>query len=819
MSRRSTAFTEAQYEAGFKILGPIFAQYLARLDHYISSFEEQHSAKVVFATRAGIRIRRLYEAFVKARGFAPVEHQVLWISRFLAVKGLWNRTPEAACRILAKEFAWSTCGDIVTALFRSEGSPPNSALLDDPSLRQPGSAFWSMMQRDTPVTKLLGGYLRDQGTLFEEYIAGLIGKSRTVAIVDSGWQGTAQVLLQKAYPDIDWWGIYFGRSFMADSDRTFARKMVGLMFEADSFSVSVPMSSIVLHRHLVEGMLEPDVPSVERLVKGKNAPRLSDSQEMLKDEVSRESAPLFSAVLDYVGKLPAGNTLADVARAYEGAASKLARILAYPTKKEALLFGHFQRSADFGRSLRVQVLIDPRTDAERSAEQRIEQALWTSGQIALDYPSSFAAARQRQALGITTSAESLESLIRSLSISIPSCTEPARRASVAVIMRTMDRPHFLERAIRSVAKQAFQDFQLVIVCDGGPIGPVVDTVNKSAIDERKVVVVDNVINRGMEAASNIGIAASDSDFIVIHDDDDTWDENFLQTTVKFLRGKAGTKYGGVITHSWYVSEEVTPNGIVFRDKRTYQDWVDNIQFMELCCGNLFPPITFLFRRSVYDEIGKFDERLPVLGDWDFNLRFVLNFDIGVIKEKLAFYHHRDTGQKMFANSVIGDLNKHAEYSAIMRNKYLRARELSQEGSPAKALVSMAHVIADIRNTVRAIDIRFAADPTREPSVTAQLKTVTDTADDRWVVIHYLRGATLGNRMFDELAWRADCQWVQVHASVGKDTSSSEGKVDVFGKAMERMDGNRMDQKRRDEQLAEGVSHGSNPDEKIFEIFG
>jgi glycosyltransferase involved in cell wall biosynthesis len=53
----------------------------------------------------------------------------------------------------------------------------------------------------------------------------------------------------------------------------------------------------------------------------------------------------------------------------------------------------------------------------------------------------------------------------------------------------------------------------------------------------------------MEAASNAGIAACDSDYIVIHDDDDSWCPDFLERTVAFLDGPEGARYGGVATHS------------------------------------------------------------------------------------------------------------------------------------------------------------------------------------------------------------------------------------------------------------------------------
>jgi hypothetical protein len=92
----------------------------------------------------------------------------------------------------------------------------------------------------------------------------------------------------------------------------------------------------------------------------------------------------------------------------------------------------------------------------------------------------------------------------------------------------------------------------------------------------------------MEAASNAGIAACDSDYIVIHDDDDSWCPDFLEKTVAFLDGPKGARYGGVTTHSTYVSEEIRGDRVIEHETRPYNDWVRNVQLSEMACGNFFP---------------------------------------------------------------------------------------------------------------------------------------------------------------------------------------------------------------------------------------
>ena len=90
--------------------------------------------------------------------------------------------------------------------------------------------------------------------------------------------------------------------------------------------------------------------------------------------------------------------------------------------------------------------------------------------------------------------------------------------------------------------------------------------------------------------------------------------------------------------------------------------------------NSFPPISFLYKREIYDKVGGYNESLPVLGDWDFNIRFLRVADIGVIPELLARYHHRDTitdANNAYGNTVNAGVSKHVKYDAILRNHYLR----------------------------------------------------------------------------------------------------------------------------------------------------
>lgn len=247
---------------------------------------------------------------------------------------------------------------------------------------------------------------------------------------------------------------------------------------------------------------------------------------------------------------------------------------------------------------------------------------------------------------------------------------------VAIITRTKNRPILLPRAFESVHSQSFKDFIWVIVNDGGERKNVDRIARLAKKIGMEVKVIHNKISKGMEAASNIGIKNSKSKYIVIHDDDDSWKKDFLKETVRFLESKNNSIYGGVITNTTKIIEEINNKKNTYKilKKTPFNPWIKSIYLSDITKGNSFPPISFLYKREIYNKVKGYDESLPVLGDWDFNLKFLLLTDIGVIRKPLANYHHRtkSNSHEGYTNTVVHDSETlHIKYDTILKNRYLR----------------------------------------------------------------------------------------------------------------------------------------------------
>ena len=243
-------------------------------------------------------------------------------------------------------------------------------------------------------------------------------------------------------------------------------------------------------------------------------------------------------------------------------------------------------------------------------------------------------------------------------------------AKVAVITRTKDRPVLLRRAIESVLGQTFDDVQLCIVNDGGDRKVVDELVQQYAGRARRPIqLLHNETSLGVGGAGNAGVEATRSKYITVHDDDDSWHQNFLAATVGHLEK---TDSLGVMTRTEVVFETVEGDAIKMDRREVLAADITEVSLFQALQRNVNPPISFVYRREVHNEIGLYDPTLPVLEDWDFYLRFLMKHEIDFIDgEPLAFWHHREKSVGAMSNSVVSGRNAHDHYNLVIRDRYLR----------------------------------------------------------------------------------------------------------------------------------------------------
>lgn len=159
--------------------------------------------------------------------------------------------------------------------------------------------------------------------------------------------------------------------------------------------------------------------------------------------------------------------------------------------------------------------------------------------------------------------------------------------------------------------------------------------------------------------------------------------------------------GGTV---WPVSHEDFP---LSQGRLTYRGMIG---------GNTFPPIAAIFRRSVLNEVGMFDSSLPVLGDWEFNLRAVSVGEFLFMPERLAHYHTRtpesDTSS---GNSITIGEDLHRDIKLQLQDRWLKESAVNSVNKGALSIAASEVITGELKvgAPVVHVDIEHIANRTAE----------------------------------------------------------------------------------------------------------
>jgi hypothetical protein len=241
---------------------------------------------------------------------------------------------------------------------------------------------------------------------------------------------------------------------------------------------------------------------------------------------------------------------------------------------------------------------------------------------------------------------------------------------VAVVVRTKNRPYFLRRALADIASQRRSADQVVVVNDRGDRAAVDRIVAESAIAEL-VTVVETDGMGGRCVAANVGMRASDADFVVLHDDDDLWHPEFLVRTVALLA--ASESDAGVMVATEIVYEDAVADGWVERGRAPFWEGLSEVTFTSLLEVNRAVPISFLYRRALHDELGYYNEDLETVEDWEFYLRVTAEHPIAFLGgTPLAYWTQRPSARGVEGNSMFESEVAHSHDDLAVRDEALRA---------------------------------------------------------------------------------------------------------------------------------------------------
>lgn len=199
---------------------------------------------------------------------------------------------------------------------------------------------------------------------------------------------------------------------------------------------------------------------------------------------------------------------------------------------------------------------------------------------------------------------------------------------ISVIIPTYNRAAFLREAIQSVLKQDYFSaqgnldlFELIVIDDGST-----DNSREIVKSFGESVKYYYQPNKGISAARNLGLNLARGDYIAFLDSDDLWMREKIRYQINFMKHNPEAKV-------CYTEEIWIRRGVRVNPMRKHKKYSGRIfdKVLPLCLISLS---SALFRRIVFEEIGNFDEELPVCEDYDFGIRIAQKHPVYLIPQPL-----------------------------------------------------------------------------------------------------------------------------------------------------------------------------------------
>ncbi|MCT0086440.1 glycosyltransferase family 2 protein [Lactococcus lactis subsp. lactis] len=216
--------------------------------------------------------------------------------------------------------------------------------------------------------------------------------------------------------------------------------------------------------------------------------------------------------------------------------------------------------------------------------------------------------------------------------------------SISVILTTHNRINDLKKAVESVFRQTFSDYELLIVNDNSTDGTkkyIEDLSSKNP--NVKAITISAEESRGGNYARNKGVALSSGEYIAFLDDDDFWLEKKLEQQFSQiqLNPKVGLIYCGI---------ERRMNGkLLERHLPSSEDLGDMSK--RIFTHVITVSSAIMIRKSIFEKVGGFDEELTHWQEYDLMIRIAQESMIDYVNEILVIINDSKRDTKKVSNNL------------------------------------------------------------------------------------------------------------------------------------------------------------------------
>jgi glycosyltransferase involved in cell wall biosynthesis len=206
-------------------------------------------------------------------------------------------------------------------------------------------------------------------------------------------------------------------------------------------------------------------------------------------------------------------------------------------------------------------------------------------------------------------------------------------ALISIVIAAYNHGKYLPETIESVLAQTYKNIEVIVVDDGS-------TDNTREIVKQYPVKYLYQENRGASNAMNVGVRMSHGEFYITLGADDRLHPKYVETCLKEIMKDDKTAF------IWTGAQEFGVSTAV----RTPLPLLNRFSIYRGTGGQLG---SALFRRKAYEDVGGYDETLPVYEDWDLAIRMVrCGWKGRSVSEPIYFWRRHKVSRNIKADPAV-----------------------------------------------------------------------------------------------------------------------------------------------------------------------
>ena len=259
-------------------------------------------------------------------------------------------------------------------------------------------------------------------------------------------------------------------------------------------------------------------------------------------------------------------------------------------------------------------------------------------------------------------------------------------ANISVLIPLHSRTEYLMSSVETALNQTHQPCE-VILCLNDPTKELENEANRLA-SQFSLVRVVRTQTKSLSAARNVGILSAKGEYIAFLDDDDLWEKNKLEIQIKQL-----ILYGADAVACNFYEFDSSGKHLSQSNYPTQQakPWKE-----VLISDNLFSGGSgALVKKSVFDQVGYFDEAMPACEDHDMWRRIANhNFTLFFIEDILLGV--RKSATSMSANKIV-----------MLRGELMHFSKILQSPLNSEQFDNLANKIKNLQREINLIHVNQA----------------------------------------------------------------------------------------------------------------